>query len=58
MTIVHDEPAEKAITLSGYIPDPTQGGTVPAVSTWGLAVLGLLVLTVGSVLIGRRRVGA
>ena len=31
---------------------------IPAVSTWGLAVLGLLVLTVGSVMIARRRVAA
>jgi len=28
---------------------------VPAVSTWGLAILGILVVTVGTVLVGRRR---
>jgi len=34
---------------------PEAAGHVPAVSTWGLAVLGILVLTVGTVLLGRRR---
>jgi len=29
---------------------------IPAVSTWGLAILGILVLTVGTVLVNRRRV--
>lgn len=38
------------ITVSGYVPDLTQGGTVPAVSTWGLATLALLLLTGGSLL--------
>jgi hypothetical protein len=31
-------------------------GGVPAVSTWGLIIFGILVLTVGSVLVARRRV--
>ena len=43
------------ITMMGYIPSSTPTGNVPAVSTWGLTMLGLLVLTCGTVAILRRK---
>ena len=47
--------ATMELLLSGYY-DTTNGGTVPAVGTWGLIALTLLIVSVGSVLIRRRGV--
>lgn len=41
------------ITLSGYI--PTIAGNAPAVSEWGLLMLGLLIVTVGTIFVARRK---
>lgn len=40
------------ITVSGYIPS---AGNAPAVSQWGLAIMGLLILTAGTLAVMRRR---
>jgi hypothetical protein len=44
-----------AITLAGYIPTTAAQSNVPAVSTWGLVVLGLLVVSAGSMVMVKRR---
>ena len=41
-------------TISGYIPTTAAQGNVPAVSTWGLVILGLLVVSAGSVVMMKR----
>jgi len=48
---VYDEGAS-AYTLGFHFGDPS----IPAVSTWGLVILGILVLTCGTVGIGERKV--
>jgi len=42
-------------TISGYIPTTAAQGKVPAVSTWGLVILGMLILIVASSVLTRRK---
>lgn len=48
-------PFTVCVTLSGYIPSPTSLGNVPAVGSWGLTVMVLTILVVGSTLLRKRR---
>ena len=43
-----------AYTIAGYIP-AVGPGNVPAVSTWGIIILGMLILIVGGSVLTRRR---
>ena len=51
--VSHDIPGGAYFTLSGYIPTPN--GSVPAVSTWGLIVLAILMLSAGTLVMTRRK---
>lgn len=43
------------ITLIGYIPSASAQGIIPAISTWGLSVLGLFILISATLVMARRR---
>lgn len=47
-----------SVTLSGYIPSPTLKGNVPAVGTWGLGVMVLLLFVAATLMMRRRQVVA
>lgn len=43
------------LTISGYIPTVTPQGNVPAVSTWGIVVMAMLLLSAGTLVVMRRK---